>query len=162
VDIRYAQLKSFTCDDRYKFRKWRRNPGTNEISGTFQKSRFVVFGDLKCNDIVFDKHVENEKTINVLYDDVSKHYHVLGNLTGALTRRYDCRGCNKGCKRGVMNKCQETCIDCMSVPPCPYADVRFPCEACNRHFRSRVCFEKQDKQVVKKVRMRTEAKLCHM
>ena len=30
----------------------------------------------------------------------------------------------------------------MSIPPCPYADVRIPCEACNRQFRSRTCFDK--------------------
>jgi hypothetical protein len=31
--------------------------------------------------------------------------------------------------------------DCMSVPPCPYDDVRIQCESCNRQFRSRACFD---------------------
>ena len=30
----------------------------------------------------------------------------------------------------------------MSIPPCPYADVRIPWESCNRQFRSRACFER--------------------
>jgi hypothetical protein len=29
----------------------------------------------------------------------------------------------------------------MSVPPCPYDDVRIPCESCNRQFRIRACFD---------------------
>jgi len=42
----------------------------------------------------------------------------------------------------VTHKCQEACSECISVPPFPYADVRIPCEACNRQFRSRACFDK--------------------
>ena len=73
---------------------------------------------------------------------VSKHYHVINNFTGAMTRRYVCRGCNRGYKSGVAHKCQETCSDCMSVPPCPWADVRISCESCNRRLKSRACFHK--------------------
>jgi len=72
---------------------------------------------------------------------------VINNLTAAVTRRYVCRGCNIGCERGVTHRCQETCSDCMPVPPCPYADVRIPCETRNRRFRIRACFDKQDEQV---------------
>jgi hypothetical protein len=71
----------------------------------FKEFRIVVFGGLNCDDIVFDGQVEYEKRINLLYDDVSKHYHVIGNLTGAMAQRYVCRGCNKGCRRGVTHKC---------------------------------------------------------
>jgi hypothetical protein len=79
---------------------------------------------------MFDGQVESEKTINLLYDDVSHHYHVINNVTGALSWKYFCKGCNKGCESGITIRCQETCSDCMSVPPCPYADVRIPCESC--------------------------------
>jgi hypothetical protein len=41
-----------------------------------------------------------------------------------------------------MHRCQETCSDCMSVPPCPYTEVRILCESCNRQFSSRTCFDK--------------------
>jgi len=91
---------------------------------------------------MFDGQVESEKRINLLYDSVWKHYHVINNLTGAMTQRYVCRGCNKGWKRGVTHKCAETCSDCKSVSPCMYSEERFPCESCNRNFRSRSCFEK--------------------
>jgi len=67
---------------------------------------------------------------------------VIGNLTGALSRKYVCEGCNRGCDSSVTHKCEETCTDCLSVPPCPYSNVRIPCTACNRQFRSRVCFDK--------------------
>ena len=102
---------------------------------------------------MFDGQVESEKRINLLYDSVSKHYHVINNLTGAMTRRYVYRGCNKGWKSGGTHRCQETCNDSMSMPPCPYADVRIPCESCNRQFRSRACFDKHKTNNLGKNRM---------
>jgi hypothetical protein len=81
--------------------------------------------------MISDGQVESEKKIN-LYDNVTRHYHVINSVTGALARRFVCEGCNKECERGVMQRCQETCSDCMSVPPCSYAVVRIPCESCNR------------------------------
>jgi len=107
----------------------------------FKEYRIVVFGELNCEDIFFDGEVESEK-INLLYDDVTKHYHAINSLTSAMTREYVCRGCNKGCRRGVTHKCGETCSDCKSVPPCTYSEVQVACESCNRNFRSRSCFEK--------------------
>jgi hypothetical protein len=91
---------------------------------------------------VFDGQVEFEKRINLLYDDVTHYYHVINSMTGALSRQFVCKGCNKGCQSGVMHRCQEICNDCMSVPPCPYDDVRIPCESCNREFKSRACFDR--------------------
>jgi hypothetical protein len=49
----------------------------------FKEYRNVVFGGLNCNDMMFEGQVESENTINMLYDSVSKHYHVINNLTGA-------------------------------------------------------------------------------
>jgi len=71
----------------------------------FKEYRIVVFGGLKCKDIHFDGRVESEKRINLVYDDVSRHYHVINNLTGAMARQYVCKGCNKGCRRGETHKC---------------------------------------------------------
>jgi len=82
--------------------------------------KIVVFGGLNCEDIYFDGLVESEKRINLVYDDVKRHYHVINNLTGVMARRYICKGCNKGCERGVTRKCGETCSDCKSVLPCIY------------------------------------------
>jgi hypothetical protein len=37
----------------------------------------------------------------------------------------------------------------MSIPPCPYADVRIPCAECHRQFRSRACFDKHKTNMLK-------------
>jgi len=108
----------------------------------FKEYRIVVFRGLDCKDVMFDGQVDSEKRINLVYDDVQHHFHVINNATGALSRKYFCKGCNKGYGSGVTHRCQETCSDCMSVPPCSYDDVRIPCELCNRQFRSRTCFDK--------------------
>jgi hypothetical protein len=106
---------------------------------------------LNCKDLVFDGQVQTEKRINLLYDDVTHHYHVIGSMTFAFARRFVCKGCNKGCEMGEMHRCQETCSDCLSVPPCPYDDVRIPCESCNRQFRSRACFVNQKSNKIGKI-----------
>ena len=93
--------------------------------------------------IVFDGEVESEKIINLFYDEASKYYHVINSVTGALNRKYVCKSCNKGFESCVTHRCPDTCSDSMSVPPCPYADVRISCESCNREFRSSACFDKQ-------------------
>jgi hypothetical protein len=74
----------------------------------FKEYRILVFGGLNCKDLVFDGQVESEKRINLIYDDVTHHYHVINSMTGALARRFVCKGCNKGCKMGEMHRCQET------------------------------------------------------
>jgi len=53
----------------------------------FKEYRIVVFGALNCADIYFDGQVESEKRINLVYEDVKRHYHVINNLTGAMARR---------------------------------------------------------------------------
>ena len=52
----------------------------------------------------------------------------------------------------MTHKCEQTCSDCMSVPPCAFSEVRIPCEACSRNFRSQTCFD-NDKN--KKLRGKT-------
>jgi len=54
----------------------------------FKEDRIVVFGGLNCEDIYFDGQVESEKRINLLYDDVRRHFHVINSFTGALSRQY--------------------------------------------------------------------------
>jgi len=48
----------------------------------FTEYRIVVYGGLDCEDIIFDGQGTSEKRINMLYEDVCKHYHVIANLTG--------------------------------------------------------------------------------
>ena len=125
----------------------------------FKEYRIVVLGGLNCEDIYFDGQVESEKRINLLYDDVRKLYHVINNVMGAMTRRYVCRGCNKGCIRSVTRKSGETCSDCKPIPPFTYSEERFTFEICNRNFRIRSCFERQDKQAGRQQHLRKGAKL---
>jgi len=93
-----------------------------------------------------------------VYDEVRRYFHVINSITVALTRQYVCRGCNKVCRLGLTHKCEETCSDCKSSPPCMYTEDRVPCESCNRNFRSRSGFEKhktnklEGKTVCEKVR----------
>jgi hypothetical protein len=53
----------------------------------FKEYRIVVFGGLNCEDIYYDGQVESEKRINLVYDDVRRHFHVINSLTGALKRQ---------------------------------------------------------------------------
>ena len=101
----------------------------------FKDYRIVVYAGLNCDAIYLDGHVNSEKRINLIYDDVEHHYHVITNLTGAMSKRYVCKACNRG-KSDVRHVFDQTCDACMSVPPCELSGLRIPCEACNRNFSS--------------------------
>jgi len=92
----------------------------------------MLYSGLNCDSVMYQGHVESEKRINLLFDEVTRHYHVIGYLTGAMANRYICEGCNKGCKYGVVDTCEQTC---MVRPPCKYAGPRIPCDLCNRNFK---------------------------
>jgi len=49
----------------------------------FQEYKIVVYFSLNCESIMYQGHVESEKRINFLFDEVTRRYHVIGNLTGA-------------------------------------------------------------------------------
>jgi hypothetical protein len=116
-------------------------PELTRFQEHFLEYRIFVHSGLNCDNIMFYGQVESNVRVNLLYDDVKRHFHVITNLIGAMAQRYICNGCNKGCKRGVTHKCDVTCSGCTSVPPCvPDADRRIPCDQCNRHFRRRICF----------------------
>jgi len=68
----------------------------NQFQDYFKEYRIAVFSGLNCEDIMFDGQVQTEKRINVLYDDVARHYHVIINITVAMAKRYVCKACNKG------------------------------------------------------------------
>jgi hypothetical protein len=46
----------------------------------------IVFGELNCEDLVFDGQVESEKRIKLLYDDVTHHYHVINSVTSYVAK----------------------------------------------------------------------------
>ena len=73
---------------------------------------------------MFEEQVDSPKKINLLYDDVEQHYHVIVNITGALAKKYVCKECNNGSRQDVMRVCDQTCSDCMARPPCAFSAVR--------------------------------------
>jgi len=60
----------------------------------FKDYRIVVFSGLNCEVVMFDGQVQTKKRINLLYDDVARHCHVIVNITGAMAKRYVCKACN--------------------------------------------------------------------
>jgi len=98
---------------------------------------------------MFEGHVEPNKRINLLYDDVDRHYHVITNLTGSMAKKYVCKACNKSCRSDVAHNCDQTCCECMTSLPCAFVGIRIPCDECNRHFRSQNCFDNHKRRVTK-------------
>jgi hypothetical protein len=43
---------------------------------------------------------------------------MIGSLTGTMAKRFLCNVFGKGCERGAMHTCDQTCIECMASPPC--------------------------------------------
>jgi len=108
---------------------------------------------------MYEGHVDSSKHLNLLYDNVERHYHVITNLTGAMAKKYVCIACHKSCRRDMTHVCDQTCSDCMASLPCTFSDVRIPCDGCNRHFRSRTCFDNH-KQITAKRKSVCERKRC--
>jgi len=73
---------------------------------------------------MFEGQVDSVKRINLIYDDVERHYHVIINLTAAMARRYVCEACNRSCKSDDMHAYDQTFSDCMASPPCAFSHVR--------------------------------------
>jgi hypothetical protein len=113
-------------------------PELERFHDHFSQYKIVVYTGLNCESVMFEGHVETSERLNLLYD-VTRHYHVIGSMTGAMVRQFVCKACGKGCLR-EMHTCDQTCSDCMVGHPCVQAGVLIPCVYCNRHFRSQTCF----------------------
>jgi len=46
----------------------------------FSEYKIVVYCGLNCEDIIFEGSVTSEKRVNLLYDEVKRHFHVITNL----------------------------------------------------------------------------------
>ena len=77
---------------------------------------------------MFEGQVDSLKRLNILNDEVEQHYHVIAKLTGAMAKKYVCKGCGKACKRDVAHVCDQTCSDCIH------------CNDCHRHLRNAAFF----------------------
>jgi hypothetical protein len=54
--------------------------------GHFKWYRIVVYKGLNCAQILFDGQVESPKRLRLLFDDVTRHYHVRNYLTEAMAK----------------------------------------------------------------------------
>ena len=59
-------------------------PELNHFQEHFQDYKIVEFQGLGCDDLKYERQVDSSKYLNLLYDDVERHYHVVTNLTGAM------------------------------------------------------------------------------
>ena len=84
-----------------------------------------MYQGLGCDDILYEGQVDSSKHLNLLYDDVERHYHVVTNLTGAMAKRYVRKACHKSCRRDITHVCDQTCSDCMASPTCAFSGIRF-------------------------------------
>ena len=91
--------------------------------------------------------IEPSKRLNLLYDYMTRYYHVIGNLTAAMAKRYVCKACGKGVSRNITHTCDETCSNCMASPPSVSTWVGIPCADWDRHFRSQECFANHKKRI---------------
>ena len=57
----------------------------------FRQYKIVVYRGLSCQDIMFEGQVDSPKRLNILYDYVERHYHVIAKLTGAMVKKYVCK-----------------------------------------------------------------------
>jgi hypothetical protein len=60
----------------------------------FSEYKILVYDGLKGEDIIFEGQVAPDRTLNLLYNDVERHYHVIANLICAMAKRYICEACN--------------------------------------------------------------------
>ena len=120
----------------------------------------MVYSGLNCDSIKYQVHVESNKRVNLLFDEVTRHYHVIYNLTRAVAKIYVCEGFKKGCRYGGAHTCEQTCSDCVVSLPCKYAGSRIPCDLCIRHLRSQTCFHKHKKKTQVKRKSEFELRMC--
>ena len=69
-------------------------PEITKFQQYFHEYKNVVYSGLNRESIMYEGHVESHKRINLLFDDLTCHYHVIGSLKGAMAKQYDCEGCN--------------------------------------------------------------------
>jgi hypothetical protein len=64
----------------------------------FDQYKIVVYTGLNCDSIMYERQVETSDRFNLLFDDTTRHYHVIGSLTGAMAKQFVCKACGKGLK----------------------------------------------------------------
>ena len=93
-------------------------PELERFTDHFRHYKIVLNTGLKSDEIMFEGCVEAAERQNLLYDEVTRHYHMIGKLTAAMAKQYVCKMCGKGCRSDVTHKCDQTCSFYMASPLC--------------------------------------------
>lgn len=81
-----------------------------------------------------------EKKIRLLLED--NHYVLIKSTTAAFGLSYYCEPCNRGHNDPLRHRnCPYKCPCCYTTPPCMKQAQNIMCDACNRGFRSALCFD---------------------
>ena len=59
---------------------------------------------------MYEGHVDSSKHLNLLYDNVERHYHVITNLTSAMAKTYICNAFHKSCTRDITHVCDQQAL----------------------------------------------------
>ena len=62
-------------------------PELESFQNHFRQYKIVVYAGLYCDAIMFERRVETSKTLNLLYYEVTRRYHVIGKLAAAMAKR---------------------------------------------------------------------------
>ncbi|KAF2894738.1 hypothetical protein ILUMI_11438, partial [Ignelater luminosus] len=81
-----------------------------------------------------------DKRINLLYHQ--SHFNVITSLTSAFVCRYFCEACHVPFNNKGDHRCERSCVECGSSPPCEKEPVMIKCDDCGRSFASQGCYDK--------------------
>jgi hypothetical protein len=62
-------------------------PELTRFQDYFYEYRIVVYEGLTCDQIIFDGNNQTTKRLNLLFDQVTKHYHVITSITVAVAKK---------------------------------------------------------------------------
>ena len=126
----------------------------------FRQYSVTVYRGLACEDIIFEGQVDSPKKINLLYDDVEQHYHVIVNISCAMAKMNACNPCKQSSASVATHHCEQTSIDCRRSPPWAFKGFhRLPCTGCNIHLRSQT-FIANHKEITSNKKPICERKRC--
>ena len=121
-------------------------PELLQFQDHFREYNIVVYEGLNRDSIMFEGQVESSRRQNVLYDDVTRHYHMSASMRGAMAKHFVCNACGLRDVVAIPHTNAISRVVTLWSPPHVPAGVQIPCEDCNRHFRSQTCFDNHKKK----------------
>jgi hypothetical protein len=85
-----------------------RIPEIERIQDHFSQYTIVVYEGLNCDSIMYEGHVDLPARINLLYAGITRHYHVFGSITIAMSKQFVRKSCGKCCRRDCTYTCDQT------------------------------------------------------